>query len=280
LNQNSVTALGVILLIVIIAAVIFGVFTLGIFPHGNTTTTQTGPSPTTCPSSGCIRKLPIRFIFNNLYTNQPIIASVTATIYKGTIQVDSGTTSSGVWDTTKADFLSGDAYSMYVASGNSKYEFNFQVPLAQNLTQTRFQITLNMALIGSYAVSVLGPDGVSIASGYNSTASTCNGVTPCKHPTFTVTITNNADNTGLTGTFTRTEVIENGKPRQLVANALVIAVIGSSGAPAKIHATTPIVTLPDHAVDKHRLQDGSLDGNAKGTYTTTLTFDTSGMTTG
>jgi hypothetical protein len=137
-----------------------------------------------------------------------------------------------------------------------------------------------MALIGSYAVSVLGPDGVSIASGYNSTASTCNGVTPCKHPTFTVTITNNADNTGITGTFQRAEIIENNVPRKLVANALVITVSGQNDASAKLHITTPIITLPDHATDRHRKSDGSLDENAKGTYTTTLTFDTSAMTPG
>ena len=275
-------ALSIILIVVVVAAIIFGGVLIGAFPSGSTTTTQI--SQTGCPSSGCIRKLPIRFVFMNLYTPNLITDSITATIYRGTTQVDSSTFSGGIWDTTKADFQSVDSYSLYAMSGNSKYEFNFQVPLAQNLTQARFQITLNMALIGSYTISILGPDGVTpITSGYNATSGMCNGVTPCKaskRPTFTVTITNgpNSDNTGLTGSFNRNEIPENGGVRQLTANALVITMSGQNGAQAKIHTSTPIITLPDHATNKHRLQDGSLASDAKGTYTTTLTFDTSGMT--
>lgn len=282
MGQNSAVILSIILLVVIIAAVVFGAFMLGIFPSGSTTTTQT--SQTGCSPNGCARKLPIRFTFNNLYTTRPITDSITATIYRGTVQVDSNTFLGGSWDTTKADFQSGDAYSMFVTSGNSKYEFAFQVPLAQNLTQTHFQLSLNMALIGTYTISVLAPDGVTpITSSYNSTSGICNGNTPCKaakQPAFTVVLTNSVDNSGITGTFQRAEIIENNVPRKLVANALVVTVSGQNGASAKLHITTPIITLPDHATDKHRKSDGSLDENAKGTYTTTLTLDTSGMALG
>ena len=279
MSQNSVMLGGIVVIAIVAVALILGAFMFGAFPSGTTTTTQT--SQTGCSPNGCVRKLPIHFIFHNLYTNQPITDSVTATIFKGPMQADSATILNGVWDSTKADFTSGDSYSMYVTSGNSKYEFNIQVPLAQNLTQARFQITLNMALIGTYAISILGPDGVTpITSGYNVTSGICNGVIPCKasqQPTFTVTITNSVDNTGFTGTFERNEIPENGGVRKLAANALVVTVSGQNGNPAKLHTLTPVVTLPDHAVDKHRLQDGSLDGNAKGTYTTTLVFDASGM---
>ena len=285
MSKHTGLIMGSLIIVVLLGVAVFGILMLGVFPSGNTTT-QTETSQTGCLSSGCVRKLPIRFIFNNLYTSQPITDSITATIYRGTTQVDSSSFSRGLWDTTKADFQSADSYAMYVTSANSKYEFTFQVPLAQNLTQPRFQITLNMALIGAYTISLLAPDGVTpITSSYNATSGICNGITSCrasKQPTFTVILTNNADNTGLTGTFQRIEVLQNGMPRTLVANALVVTESGTGGAPAKSHiigqtGTAYVGALPDHATDKQRNRDGSLSQNAKGEYVTTLVLDTSGM---
>lgn len=201
----------------------------------------------------------------NLYTNQPITASITATIFKGTLQVDSGTASNGVWSTTKSDFQSGASYVVYVVSGNSKYEFNVQVPNAQNATQQFFPITLNMALIGSYLIGVLAPDGVTaITSSYNSTIGGCRPT--CK---FTITISNNIDNTGLTGSFSRTEV----QGRTLTANALIVTT--TQGTKTQ---KPQIVTLPDHAADKQRNPDGTL--NLQGKTSQTITIDTSNLSAG
>jgi hypothetical protein len=258
----------------IVAVAAFSVLVLNMnpFPQQSTTTTQT------CSPEGCFLKLPIRFSFVNLYTNQPLTDLLTATIYKGTLQVDSTTISTGTWDTTKADFHSGDEYAMYVVSGNSKYEFSFQVPLAQSATQPRYELTLKMALIGTYTLSVLGPDGttpiIPSTGTYNVTASG----TP--NPTFTIVIVNSADNTGLTKTFTRTEIVQNGEPRKLVANAIVVT---ESGSGKKLHVveqtgTSYVQTLPDHAADRTRNPDGTF--NLQGRYSTTLTFDTTGMAPG
>jgi len=263
------------MLVVIFAVAAFSIFIFNLnpFPQGTTTSTQT--SQTTCSSTGCVRKLPIRFTFNNLYTNQPITNSLTATVYKGTVQQDSTTTSTGVWDTAKADFQSGDAYSMYVTSGNSKYEFNFQVPLAQNMTQQRYLLTLKMALIGAYSITILGPDGttpiIPSTGTYNVTASG----TP--NPTFTIIITNNADNTGFTGTSQRTEIVQNGQPRKLTANAIVVTETGKARVVGQT-GTSYVQTLPDHATDRTRNPDGTL--NQQGRYSTTLTFDTTTMSKG
>jgi len=279
-QHGAVIAGGLIAVIVAVSATLFFGASL-LTPTTSTTTTGTSQ---TCTVGGCALKLPIRFSFVNLYTNQPLTDLLTATIYKGTLQVDSITVSTGTWDTTKADFQSGESYSLYVVSGNSKYEFSFQVPLAQSATQPRYSLTLKMALIGSYSIGVLGPDGVTVITpstgNYNATSGICNGSTPCKastQPQFTVTITNSADNTGLTGTFTRTEIVQNGQPRKLVANAIVVTTTGKARVVGQT-GTAYVLTLPDHAADRTRNPDGTF--NLQGKYSTTLTFDTTAMTQG
>jgi hypothetical protein len=267
-QHSAVIAFGLIIVIVGVGATLFFGASL-LTPATSTTTTGTSQ---TCSAGGCVLKLPIRFSFVNLYTNQPLTDLLTATIYKGTLQVDSTTISTGTWDTTKADFQSGEEYAMYVVSGNSKYEFNFQIPLAQTLTQPRYELTLKMALIGTYSVSVLAPGDVTITPStgtYNVTAS------GNPKPTFTIVIVNSADNTGFTGTFQRTEIVQNGQPRKLVANAIVVTETGKARVVGQTGASY-VQTLPDHAADRTRNPDGTF--NQQGRYSTTLTFDTTGMT--
>jgi hypothetical protein len=277
-SSTGLIAVAVVLIVIIVAAFGLTFFNVNLFPTQTTTTTSgTQTSLTTCSPGGCVRKLPIQFTFINLYTNHPIVASVTAQIYRGTTSIDSITTAGGIWNSTKADFLSGDSYAMYVVSGNSKYEFTFQVPLAQSLIQPRYSLTLDLALIGTYSISVLAPDGTTIITPTTGTFNVTAGNTP--QPKFTITLSNSADNTGLTSTFTRAEIPENGGTRKLTANVLVITetgtgrVIGQTGA-------NYVLQLPDHATDRQRNPDGTLNQNALGTYSTQIQFDASRMTHG
>ena len=101
-------------------------------------------------------------------------------------------------------------------------------------------------------------------------------------PKLTVIITNNADNTGLTGSFDRNEIVENNTPRHITANALVVTAASSSGAPAKIRVVgqtgvTYVQPLPDHATDRQSAPDGTLTQDAQGKYTTAIAFDISNM---
>ena len=262
-NTIGVIVVSVGLIVIVVLAILFGTSLFSTVNHSTTQISQT---------SSNAHPLPIRFTFMNLYSNppQPIPASIMATIFKGALQVDSGVSSNGVWLTTKSDFKSGDSYSLYAVSGNAKYEFSFQVPNVSNSSQSSFPITLNMALIGSYSVGVLAPDGqTAITSSYNSTSGICNGATQCKAmkpPTFTIVISNSVDNTGITGTFQRTEI----QGRTLTANAIIVTTTNT--------AKSKIYIMPDHATDKTRNPDGTL--NLQGQYSQQITIDTSSLLAG
>jgi hypothetical protein len=126
-------------------------------------------------------------------------------------------------------------------------------------------------------LSVLAPDGTTninpTTGSYNVTA---NG-TP--QPKFTIIITNNADNTGFVSSFDRYEIVENNQPRHLVANAIVITMSGKTRVVGQT-GSAYVLTLADPATNRQRNPDGTLNQNAQGKYSTTITFDTSKMGSG
>lgn len=282
--SSNRSGLGLFLIVIVLMVAMFGAVFL-IFNPFKTQITTTSTTATSC-QQGCALNLPIQFMLVNSYAqNQKIQTTGNAlkvlklSTNPATVYEYGDANAQGVWVTTKT-YTSGDSYRLQIFDANSKYEFGFQVPVAANSTQKNFPITVNMVLIGSYTVQVSSPDGSPLAGTWNVTAK------GNPHPQFTIALAGNSPNSGFQGNFQRYDVLENGYPRTLVANALIITDLASSGVPkssvtssnfARITSTSTTYyyefTLPEHAVDSHRLSDGTIDPLVKGQYATTMTFD-------
>jgi len=126
------------------------------------------------------------------------IGTATITIYKyATLeQVESASTSSGVYTTTKA-LTSGDRYWVYIAKSSAFKYYDVTIPDYESSSPpANHLVNLDFYSVGSYAFKVYDPTGTAIADGgnYNVTAGT-------NYPTFTVMMGPPSDDTGVMNTY-------------------------------------------------------------------------------
>lgn len=144
-------------------------------------------------------ELPINIIVNDEYKGGTV-ASATVKVYevgaaKATETLTTGTDGS---KTGSVKYESGDVLDIYVVKSNSKMWFHdIRVPFYTTeymaAQKTAHDVSVDFWTLGTYGISVVGPDGVSISNNGNlNKTETAIGSTP----TLTITIRNTADDTG------------------------------------------------------------------------------------
>ena len=192
---------------------------------------------------------------------------------------DGRTLEAGVTDavgkyTTVHAYSSGSQLFVEVVKGNLRYQVPITVPRAETEVQTKYLIGISLKQLGSYAISVIDPEGRSIPPGgvYNVTE------TGNIYPTFTVMVRNALDNTG----FQSFRDIRTGR---LLEQAVVVDVTGRSFVRgwALLYQVGPfdktyVEVLMDDALDRIRRPDGTYERT--GVMSLPLSVDASMLTAG
>jgi len=151
------------------------------------------PTPTPSQFSASV---PIEFVVKDQWQGGAVdSATIDFYIHGSNVKEETLTTSSGK-ATSSFSYKSGTLLDVYVALGDTKYWFiGVQVPYYDTAEKaaavTKHQIALDFWTLGSYAISVVGPDGNAISDNGN-----LNKTVLGNTPTLTVTIRNTVDNTG------------------------------------------------------------------------------------
>ena len=292
------TGIFIIGLLLIVAAVVIPPYLHGppvIGPGGTATVTVSGTGQGECPPAGCILTLPIKITLTNLYDGVAIDTGATdITIYKpsgspsvaSTIVDSGGTDSSGVWTSSKTIYTSGEVYRFYVSYSNMKWEQDIEIPRAQQSQQANFPINIAAIKYGTYTLGLLEPDGVTAIANSGSYNVTTKANTT---PRFSFTLSNSVDQSGFTGTFDRSYVIDNGVQRRLQI-AIGIKVSKSGGTPStfvkdwnRSYQTADtfgyIKAVSDHWVDR-KVVNSIIDSVLKGTNSDTFQVDATSLAAG
>jgi len=143
-------------------------------------------------------EVPIEFVVKDQYQGGAVdSATIDFYIHGSNVKEETLTTSDGK-ATSSFSYKSGTLLDIFVAKSNTKCWFlGVEVPsydTAEKAAQvTKHQIALDFWTLGTYAISVVGPDGNTISNNgdLNKTESGIGNT-----PTLTVTIRNTVDNTG------------------------------------------------------------------------------------
>jgi len=159
---------------------------------------ETREEETPTPTGKYSAEIPIEFVVKDQYQGGAVdSATIDFYLHGSNVKEETLTTSSGK-ATSSFSYKSGTLLDIYVAKGNTKYWFlGVEVPYydtAEKAAQvTKHQIALDFWTLGTYAISVVGPDGNTISNNGNLNK-TESGIG--NTPTLTVTIRNTVDNTG------------------------------------------------------------------------------------
>jgi hypothetical protein len=301
---NSVPKLMAV--IVIATVLVLGISTLAwpavvnyIHPASPTTTTTT----TTTNTNQYSLNLPLAFSVLDLYTGQGLATTGSGYTTGGAVLVSIINPSTGL-QTDSASITSGSttsansAQTNYASNSNwfvticrqgtssspacttnpetnttTFYGTSITVPYAQATTQTLYTITLYAKSIGTYSLSVLTDTSVAVTAGSTTT------LTGTVTKIWTIIVADTVDNTGFSNFLNvNTNRQLNLDLRFTVTNSnstLVAIDDWTVWGPKTGVSTVYYGFVPSSAfVDRQKLPQGTLNPNAKGTFTQTFTLDT------